>query len=97
MHQVMLPLSLRGCLHPLQKRFSYLQKNLKKTAIFPSKLLLYFPHNKKEKKKKSQRVQNVPNRQLQASTKASKSFPDRAALDQGGREAWREETEAKRN
>lgn len=46
---------------------------------------------------KSQRVQNVPNRQLHATTKASKSFPDRSTLDQGEREARREETEAKIN
>lgn len=44
---------------------------------------------------KSQGVQNVPNRQLHATTKASKSFPDFCSIDQGKAEAQAEETEAK--
>lgn len=47
------------------------------------------------RKKKSQGVQNVPNRQLHATTKASKSFPDCSAMDQGKGEVQREETKAK--
>lgn len=44
---------------------------------------------------KSQGVQNVPNRQLHATTKASKSFPDCCAVDQGEGEAQGKETKAK--
>lgn len=44
---------------------------------------------------KSQGVQNVPNTKLHATAKASKSFPDRSAVDQGEGEARREETKAK--
>lgn len=44
---------------------------------------------------KSQGVQNVPNRQLHATAKASKSFPDRSTMDQGEGEAREEETKAK--
>lgn len=44
---------------------------------------------------KSQGVQNVPNRQLHATAKASKSFPDCSAMDQGEGEAQAEETKAK--
>lgn len=87
----------RGCLHPLHKSFTMKKHFTKKKEKKISQQFSLTSYYCISPIIKSQGVQNVPNRQLHATTKASKSFPDRSTLDQGEREARREETEAKIN